>query len=135
MTPREQDMPELDALLHAAQGARMGASPDLLARVLQDAYDSQPPIAVPVVPSPGRGRILAQLLAVFSGFGAAGAGLATAGLAGIWLGFAPPAALAAPVEAVSAVLQGHEGSDATQGSAETDLVELIPSLDGWLAEG
>ncbi|WP_151717217.1 hypothetical protein [Gemmobacter serpentinus] len=134
MTPRELDGMQLDTLLEAARLQNLQPSPALLARVMQDACEMQPQPALTPVPRPSmRGGVLMQILALFSGFGAAGAGLATAGLAGIWLGFAQPAPLATPVEAVSAVLQGA-GDDAIDGE-DADMVELIPSFDGWLAEG
>lgn len=138
MTSREQELPELDALLREAGARKADVSADLLARVLQDAYEAQAAVgdAISTSPSPRARRetsLAAKALAWLHNFGAAGAGLATAGLAGLWLGFAPPALLAAPVEAVTAVLQGQEAG--AEDAEAMEIVDLVPSFDSWLAEG
>ena len=121
----------LDALFAEARGQDMPASPDFLARVLGDAYAMQAPVAAVPVGVPVRAPVEARGLVVrfrgwVSGFGAAAAGLATAGLAGFWIGFVQPAPIVDPVASMS---------DALQGGETVDLVELIPSLEGWLTEG
>lgn len=122
----------LDALFAEARGQDMPASPDFLARVMGDAYAMQAPVAaVPVSVVPVGAPVEARGLVVrfwgwVSGFGAAAAGLATAGLAGFWIGFVQPAPIVDPVASMS---------DALQGGETVDLVELIPSLEGWLTEG
>lgn len=121
-------MQDLDALLSEARATETRPAPDFLARVLDDAYAAQPaPAAGDAVARPGGRSLLALLAGWVGGFGGAAAGLATATLAGIWLGFAQPAALSAPVASVSAAFGAETAVD--------DVVELIPSLDGWLAEG
>ena len=115
---------DLDDLLAAARARPVPASPEFLARALDSAYAAQP------MPRPGsvppRAGIWAALMGWASGFGAVAAGMTTATLAGFWIGFAQPAPVAAPVASVGEALQGGE---------TVDLVELIPSLDGWLTEG
>ena len=54
------------------------------------------------------------------------AGLATAALAGVWIGLAQPAPVAAVTSGVSAAL----GQDET-----SDFVELIPGFDSFASEG
>ena len=117
----------LDALFAEARGQDMPASPDFLARVMGDAYAMQAPVAAVPVGAPVEARgLVVRLRGWVSGFGAAAAGLATAGLAGFWIGFAQPAPIVDPVASMS---------DALQGGETVDLVELIPSLEGWLTEG
>lgn len=121
MTPQE-----LDGLFAEARTRPAEASVDLLARVLEDAYASQPaaPVAArpppQVAPSKGLG---ARLRGWVLGFGGPAAGLASATMAGLWLGFAQPAS----VQNVATAFQS--------GTGVAETVELIPSPDGWLGEG
>ena len=116
---------DLDDLLAAARARPVPASPEFLARTLDGAYAAQPMPASANMP-PRAGRVWAALIGWASGFGAVAAGMTTATLAGFWIGFAQPAPVAAPVASLGEALQGGE---------TVDLVELIPSLDGWLTEG
>lgn len=113
-----------NALFSQAKGHVAEPSPEFLGRLLEDAYAAQPVAAT--APQPLRAHAepwLRQWLRRL----APPAGLATAGLAGFWLGFAQPAALVAPVTSLS---------DTVTGTGEVvEMVDLIPSLDGWLAEG
>ncbi|HEX9858675.1 MAG TPA: dihydroorotate dehydrogenase [Paracoccaceae bacterium] len=121
MEPRD-----LDDLLGRARDAGPEASPALLARVLDDALRHQPAPAVPIRPR-RRARVWARLwsgLAGALGGGVAVAGLGTATLAGLFLGFAQPAAL------TPAVL-----TDVLWQDTPLETVELIPSLDAFLTEG
>ncbi len=116
------DTADLDAILAAARTAGADASEDFLARVLADAYAMQPqPAAVVAVPAASgwRARLVASLSAL-GGMGAA-AGLATATLAGVWIGFARPD------------LVGGLGLEWT--GAQVESIELLPSVDAWLTEG
>ncbi len=116
------DTADLDAILAAARTAGADASEDFLARVLADAYAMQPqPAAVVAVPAASgwRARLVASLSAL-GGMGAA-AGLATATLAGVWIGFARPD------------LVGGLGLAWT--GAQVKSIELLPTVDAWLTEG
>lgn len=97
------DLDDLFALARAEE-----PSPALLARVLADAE------AVQAKPAPRRSRwrFLSVLLAGAGAFG----GMATAALAGVWIGMAEPAPLAAVTEAFL-----------------PDTVDLIPTYE-FLAE-
>ena len=116
------DTADLDAILAAARTAGADASEDFLARVLADAYAMQPqPAAVVAVPAASgwRARLVASLSAL-GGMGAA-AGLATATLAGVWIGFARPD------------LVGGLGLAWT--GAQVESIELLPTVEAWLTEG
>ena len=126
MTP--QDMEDLFA---EARGRAAAASPDLLARVLadayvtQDAHGAQDDRAAAWV-QPARPAAPRRLWAWFSGVlggSAALAGLASAAAAGFMIGvFQPP------------ILSGVTSTFWSQ-QTPLEVVELIPSLDGWLSEG
>lgn len=88
---------ELEAFFKALGDEPEEVSPDLLERVLADAYDAQDLLAVEafVEPQPepaerSRG-LLGSLLDTIGGWPAV-AGLATATVAGVWIGYNPPAA-------------------------------------------
>jgi len=94
--PTRQDTPDvmLDALFAAARAAPAPVPDALTARVLADAAAempraARPAAAVRVVPAPGW---LAALTGLLGGRSAV-AGLAAAGLAGVWIGFAQPVPL------------------------------------------
>lgn len=87
---------DLEPFLAAARGDRPQPSEDLMARVLADAYAVQPAAAgrafsAASAPTPRRG-LWSALAGVFGGSGAL-AGLGTAALAGVWLGYADPPGL------------------------------------------
>lgn len=120
MTP--QDMEDLFA---EARGRTAVVSPDLLGRVLADAYATQddragvPTLAARSAPPRGLWLWFSGLL----GGSTALAGLASAVVTGFMLGvFQPP------------ILSGVTGVIWSQ-EAPLETVELIPSLDGWLSEG
>lgn len=131
MTARTTQDPTtaLDDLFAAARAeAAAPASPDFLARVLADAYDAQPDPAPAPAPAalapPARPGLWARASAAFGG-GFALAGMGTAGIAGLWLGFAPPTGLGpladtfVPATATAAV-----------------EIDLMPTLDTfWSEEG
>ena len=97
---------DLETFFEAVRSETEEASPDLLARVLEDAYAEQDALAVREIPSPAaeepaapsRG-ILRGLWDAIGGWPAA-AGLATATVTGVWIGYNPPAAIAGSHRAV-----------------------------------
>jgi hypothetical protein len=108
---------DLDAFFAAAKTDGARPSPALMARILQDAAAEQPR-AAPTAPRPR--FTLAALVAALGGGGAL-AGLATATVAGLWIGLAPPIA----VEDFAATLWV---------SGEGDSVDLIPDLEGMISD-
>ena len=107
----------LDALFAAARAAEAPVPGHLLARVLADADAHMPPsvpVSAPTRAAAPRGW-LAGLLDMLGGRGAV-AGLAAAGLAGVWIGFVQPVDLGRALLPSSAV----------------DAVELYPAdIDQW----
>jgi len=79
---------DLDDLFAAARADVARPSPALMARVLSDATAEQLRKPVPVL----RRFRLAALIAALGGTGGL-TGLATATVAGLWIGLAPPAAV------------------------------------------
>ena len=86
MTMTDPDETRLDALLADVARQKPEVSDALMAAVLRDAARMQP------APAPVRPGLWASLLDLIGGWPAMG-GLAAAGLAGVWLGVAPPVAL------------------------------------------
>ena len=86
----DRDDPALEDLFANARSPAADPSSDLLARVLGDARQVQAGFG-PVGSADGAGPGLwAALLAAIGGWPALG-GVATAGVAGLWLGLSPPA--------------------------------------------
>ena len=89
---------ELEAFFSALRDEPVRASPDLLARIVADAYDAQDALVAsmtgPTVTqaAPARDGWLGRLLGAIGGWPAA-AGLATVVMAGLWIGYNPPVAL------------------------------------------
>jgi hypothetical protein len=116
-------MPEtgLDDLFAEARAARPVPSEALMARVLADALAEQPKAVVPAVAVLPAGRaqtgLWARIVWAFGGVGAL-AGMGTAAVAGLFIGFVQPVGLA-----------GIE--DAMLGTP-LETVELIPSMDALL---
>ncbi len=108
---------ELDEFFAAAKESEVPASPDLMARVLADAEDLQPRASE--VARPHSSNLWAGLLDVLGGWPALG-GVAAAGVAGLWLGMAPPAS----VEDLTSGLWGT-----------TTAVSLMSDFDTLLEEG
>ncbi len=120
----DMDMRDLDDLFAEARERAAPAPPALLARVLEDAYAGQ---VVPApAPAPRRWRMFGWLAGLIPAGGAALSGLAVSALAGLWIGFAAPTPFDASLGRVS---------EALWSAAPLENVELIPSLDGWAAEG
>lgn len=94
-----------------------------MARVLADAYALQPqpqPVSAQPSAAPGWRVRLTAALSAFGGMGAT-AGLVTATLAGIWIGFARPDLVASLTTAWT--------------EAPMESIELLPAVDAWLMEG
>ena len=111
---------DLDDLFLAARATRLQPSAALMSRILADAAAEQPraPTEQPRAPA-AAARPRLRLSALIAALGGAGgfAALATAAVAGLWIGLAPPAA----VDDFAATLLV---------SAEADSLDLIPDLEG-----
>jgi hypothetical protein len=114
---------DLESLFAAARAGRPSPSAGLTARITADADAVQS--AFRPAPAPVRPRRWSGWIAALGGNGVL-AGLATATLAGLWLGFAQPA----PVLTLTQTL-----SDALAADAGLGAVELIPALDSFGPEG
>lgn len=114
---------DLDNLFAQARGESQEPSDDLMLRIMSDATAHQPQargFACAAVAAPRQG-LWATLLAAIGG-GAALAGLSTATLAGLWIGFAQPTSFTAVTD--------------TFLSTETlDSIDLIPGFDTIFTEG
>lgn len=121
-------MDDLETLFRAARTDRPAPSDDLMARVLADAAALQPKAAAPAprrvaAPAPSRARtgFFAGLAALFGGGGVL-AGMGTAAVAGLFLGFAQPA----PVSALTAAWGGS--------AADSSAYDLTSGIDALFAE-
>lgn len=118
---RDHDLDLLEAAFGAARAAARGPVPDaLMARVLADAGTARSPTVPASAPAP-RWRGLRALVTAFGGWPALG-GLATATVAGFWLGFAPPA----PVEEMLAPGLARAGLAVSE---DGDLSDWLPAYD------
>lgn len=111
---------DLDALFAEARGQAADPSPELMARVMADAIAMQP--APMRAAPPRRTSRLRQFLNAVGGWPAV-AGLATAGVAGLWIGVNPPDAVATTAETFLGT------------STDLYLVDLMPGYDLTFAEG
>lgn len=110
---------DLESLFSAAREGQPQPSPDLLARVLADAQSVQAiPLAAPARAEPPRGGLWSALAAVFGGSGAL-AGMATAMVAGLYLGFAQPMG---------------DGLLTTVLGVDTATMDMMPGIDALLEE-
>lgn len=83
----------------------------------------KPPVAIAVAVASARRRPGNW----FHGWGAA-TGLVSATLAGLWLGFSPPAGLAG-------LADGVLGTSMSGSAPVVDQIDLLPSFETYLAEG
>jgi hypothetical protein len=113
---------ELDAFFSAGREQVIEPSPDLLARVLADAESTHIAQAETARATPQKSGFLSEL---FSGLGGwpSLASLATAAIAGVWIGISPPAAL----EDLASTYLSDD--------SESYLIELMPGADNFLVEG
>jgi len=119
-----QDLDDLFATA-AAQNADLVPPDSLMARVLADSAREQQripakPSAAPA-PAPARFGVWSALSSLFGGGGVL-AGLGTAALAGLYLGFAQPGAV-------------FQLTDALIGTSGLESVDLMPGVDALLSEG
>jgi hypothetical protein len=126
-----------DALLAAFFTAGKQQLPDpgeaLMARILDAGLAEQAKVASAQRPNSGQTamapapRGFGSWLANLGGWGAV-TGLATATVAGIWLGFSPPTGLAGLADGVLGT--------SLSGNGETiDQVDLLPTFESYLTEG
>jgi hypothetical protein len=121
---------DLDDLFAAARAAAPQPSATLLARIEADALrllpgSDLPPARRPVPQRRSLRGLFADAVGAIGGLAGA-AGLATATLAGLWIGLAQPQGLSVLTEGLTAPL----GVDIA-----FDSVELIPSFDPFATEG
>ena len=111
---------ELDAVFATASESPPDAAIALMQRVMADAEAVADARDLTTDKAP-RAGVFKSILSAIGGWPAVG-GLATATVAGIWLGFSPPAA-------VDDLTAGYlTGSD-------YDLTDFMPSIDAILEEG
>ena len=121
--PDEHDI-RLDDFFDAARAEAPVPSAALLGRVLADAGAEQ--AAWPVrgaVAAPARGGVLAAILGLLGGWPAV-AGMASAAVAGLWIGVAAPDTVTG-----LAGLSSATTATATADSASYELGDLLPGLD------
>jgi hypothetical protein len=112
---------DLDDLFAQAKTGTMEPSGDLMARVLADAARVQPQPQTARRSEPTRNLgVWAGLAALFGGGGAL-AGLGSAAVAGLFIGFVQPTSLTAL-------------ADAWSGETQLDSVDLMPGIDALLTE-
>ena len=117
---------DLDDLFAAARAATPPPSAALLERIEADGLRLQPVPALTAGRASGGMRgLLGRMVQAVGGLGGA-AGLATATLAGFWIGVVQPQGLSTLTEGLTAGLVG---------SVALDSVELIPALDPFAMEG
>ena len=85
-------MDGLDAFFDAARRDAPPLSPEALARMTTQALEVQAGLVAPPPPAETRPGLIAQIMAAIGGWPAM-ASLATAGIAGLWIGAVPPAGL------------------------------------------
>lgn len=117
------DNSDLDDLFAAVRQQPVTVPDGLMARVLNDALAHQPATAALVNPK----RAPGFWSGLFTAIGGAGglAGLSTAAIAGVWFGFAQPAAL-------TTVTDSFWGTEAV---TVTETVDVLPGLYDYLGEG
>lgn len=114
-------MDDLDDLFAAARKAAPVPPADLVARVLEDARQAQPRPVAPLRAAPVRGGGLWGALAGLFGGGGVLAGMGTAAVAGLFMGFAMP-------DQVLAL------TDVLASSADAAAIEMVPGIDALIAE-
>ncbi len=120
---------ELESLFASARINPPEPTPALLDRVLSDSLRLQPlPRRFDAGRSPNARRNGWRGLLDGLGGWPAVSGLATATVVGIWIGYNPPTTLAG-------LADGVLGTAFSGAGAELDQIDLLPSFDGYLAEG
>lgn len=111
---------ELKSFFDAAHSNAPQPSDDLMARILADAALHQPVPTQPMTHTPVRPGLRERVLGVLGGWRAV-AGLATATVAGVWIGFAAPGG----IDTYTATLVETSGYEVT---------DLMPSIHSYLLE-
>ena len=124
MTRKAQDM-ELDEILQLAAEDRKQVNGTLMERVLADAYRVQDDIAAGDPQTAKRSLSKSGISALIAAFGGwrPVSGLATAIIAGVWLGYAPPA------------IFDEFAAGIWSGAAGYELGDFLMSSDSFLVEG
>lgn len=114
---------ELEGYFAAERDVAAQPSVELMARIMADAHTHIPAAQVAQTPQPTvRRGMFASLLDAVGGWPSL-AGMATATVAGVWIGFSQPAGL----DLVAEQLMGT--------SDTTYLVDLVPAFDTEIEEG
>lgn len=111
---------ELDALFSAEKEASLEPSPEFLARIIDDAVQVQSEFQSGAVEPVASNSFWQALVAAVGGW-ATVAGLATATVAGVWIGMSPPSGLETLTETVLGASLGYS--------------DYLPNLDSVLTEG
>ncbi len=114
-------MDDLDDLFAAARKAAPVPPADLVARVLEDARQAQPRPVAAMRAAPSRSGGLWGALAGLFGGGGVLAGMGTAAVAGLFMGFAMP-------DQVLAL------TDVLASSADAAAIEMVPGIDALISE-
>ena len=122
---------DLDGLFAAAKATPAPVSADLLSRVMEDALDAQlVNAATPPLPAHVQDHKIARfwrgVVEAIGGWPAV-AGLATASVAGVWIGFSPALGVG---DAMAGVI-----GTTSAASGDTYFVDLMPEYDFDLGEG
>lgn len=112
---------DLDDLFKEARRQSVAVSPDLMARVLGDA-DAMQPAGSGLPDRRRRVGFLTGLLAAIGGIGGV-AGLSTAAMAGVWIGFADPTGLSTVTDVF------------VTGETVTEPDNILPEIDDFMSEG
>lgn len=135
MAENSKDVDGLEAFFAAGRAQAPATVPDaLMARILADATGVQAataqaaarPVARPA--TAGRPGLWRRLSETLGGRGAL-AGLLSATLAGLWLGFSPPDQIAPLTRTVSQTVLGDNAATMLDG------LDLIPAIDTVLTQG
>lgn len=114
------DSVDLDALFAVERNAPVVPSSDFLAQIMQDAVEVQAQFTPLEAKSAAQFGLWQSLVAAIGGWPTV-AGLATATVAGIWIGISPPSGLDTLTESVMGTSFGYS--------------DYLPNLDSVLAEG
>lgn len=119
----------LDSFFAAGRDEAPVPSADLLARIMADA-ESEATAREAVTPRPKANRSLIAALAAMVGGWPAFAGMASAAVAGIWIGAAQPTALATLTGDVFTA-----GSTTSAATSDYELEEIVPGYAALMTYG
>lgn len=114
---------ELESFFEAGRAVTQMPTPDLMDRIMADAEAEiiLPQIVQSKLPEP-RGGLFSNLMQTIGGWPVL-AGMATAGVVGVWIGFSQPVGL----DVVAQQLLGTDNADY--------LVDLVPAFETGFEEG